>query len=66
MNDGQLAIFEAPTSGDTALLACAHRVPLPPQPKRTMDGWWRSLHCPTCGRNRQVVSVIYPHDRDAA
>lgn len=67
MNPDQLAIFEQPVTGDTAFLACTHRVPVPePARRRRSDDWWAALWCPTCDRTVGVVSVIYPRKERAA
>lgn len=58
--DEQIQLFEQPTNGDTAILTCNHRVPVPAGHPRRRDGWHAGLHCPTCGGIREVVSTIYP------
>lgn len=67
MNQETLTLFEAPLDlidRDVAVLTCGDRVYLDPTPARLKDGWYAAVHCFTCNRKRQVVSVIYPARRE--
>lgn len=55
--------LDAPLLRDPARvrLTCAHRVLVPSRralPLRR-DGWYASVWCPTCRRDREVVILVY-------